>query len=429
MNTRPIGSNSTRRGSTFIVVMGMTLLGTLAAGSIITSVMSRLTQGDKQVCLEQAFYIASAGAERAATYVANGNDTTTTLNGTLGTGSYSAVITCTPGGGGEVQVDVASVGTVKGVTHTVTMQGLRRVSWARYALWYGYEVDTSNSSKLWIVPGERFDGRVYSKPQLHFHSTGLITTVPDNQVHFLDKVWSYASTIERQTTAVNPVFEQGITLSAPVETMASVDFSALLTSATSAGLVLQGKTTIEIDNTNMKISNTRQGWTNKVVAIPANGTVYVKTATSGTDATGDINVSGPNGLGSRLTLISDNDINIINHVRYKTNPQTTPTSTDALGLIAKRNVVIQPAAPNNVDVYAHIICQTGGFGVLNYNTGLDRGNLNVYGGLVNNIRKAVGTTSGTGYKKNYVFDKRFAKTPPPNYPVLTDELEWTRWNG
>jgi len=427
MKAIPIGSNSKRSGSTLIVVMGMTLLGTLAASSIISSVMARLTQGDKQVCLEQAFYIASAGAERAATYVAAGNETTTTLNGTLGTGSYATVITCTQGSG-ETQVDVASVGTVKGVTHTVTMQGLRRVSWARYALWYGYEMDTSNSTKLWIVPGERFDGRVYSKPQLHFHATGL-TTVPDNQVRFLDKVWSNAATIEKQTTAVNPVFEQGITLSAPIETMASVDFSALLTSATTAGLVLQGGTTIEIDNTNMKITNTRQGWTNKVVAIPANGTVYVKTAASGSDVTGNINVSGPNGLGSRLTLVSDNDINIVNHVRYKNNPQTDSTSTDALGLIAKHDVVIQTSAPHDVDVYAHIICQTGGFGVLNYNTGSDRGNLNVFGGLVNNIRKAVGTTSGTGYKKNYIFDRRFARTPPPNYPVLTDELEWTRWDG
>jgi len=82
-----------------------------------------------------------------------------------------------------------------------------------------------------------------------------------------------------------------------------------------------------------------------------------------------------------------------------------------------------------LNVYAHIICQNGGFGVINYDTGSARGTLNVYGGIVNQVRNAVGQTSGTGYLKNYIYDARFARNPPPNYPVLTDELEWRRWDG
>jgi hypothetical protein len=404
-----------------IVVMGMTLLGTLAAGSIISSVLSRLNQGDKQVCLEQAFYIASAGAERAATFVAAGNDTSTTLNGTLGAGSYVSAIVATPGAGGEYNIDVTSVGTVKGVSRTVTMQGLRRVSWARYALWYDSEAVT-----LWMGAGEHFGGRVYAKPQLRFNNKDLATK---GQTHFSDQTWSGKSSIVKDP-GTDPIFEKGLTLNATLETMASVDFPSLLTAATSAGLVLEGPTTMELDGTTMKITNTRKGWANKVVAIPANGTVYVKTATSGADTkTGDINVSGPLGLGSRLTLVSDHNINIVNHVRYKTNPQTDPTSTDALGLIAKHDVVVQSAAPSNLDIYAHIICQTGGFGVLNYTTGSPKGNLNVYGGIVNFIRNPVGQIGVSGYSKNYIFDVRFTTTPPPNYPTVTDELEWTGWDG
>ncbi|MEI6647118.1 MAG: hypothetical protein WCP12_13865 [bacterium] len=404
-----------------IVVMGMTLLGTLAAGSIISSVLARLNQGDKQVCLEQAFYIASAGAERAATFVAAGNETSTTLNGTLGTGSYVATIVATQGSGGEFNFDVTSVGTVKGVNHTVTLHGLRRVSWARYALWYDSEALT-----LWMGAGEKFGGRVYSKPQLRFDNTDLATK---GQVRFSDQVWSGASSITL-ATGTAPVFEKGLALSATMETMASVDFSSLLTVAKAAGLVLEGPTTMVLDGTTMKITNTRKKWSDKVVSIPANGTVYVKTATSGKGTkTGDITVSAPNGLGSRLTLVSDNDINIVDHVRYKTNPQTDPASTDALGLIAKHDVVVQPDAPDDVDIYAHIICQTGGFGVQDYSTGSYRGNLNVYGGIVNLVRNAVGQIGRSGYSKNYIFDVRFAKTPPPNYPVVTDELEWTEWDG
>ncbi len=415
MNTK---SNRTR-GTTMIVVMGMTLLGTLAAGSIIASVLTRLNLADKQVGLEQAFYVAQAGAERAATYVAAGNESSTTLNGTLGTGSYSTEVECTPGSGGEFQIDVTSVGTVKGQSRTVRMNGLRRVSWARYALWYD-----SEASKLWIVPGENFGGRVYSKPQLHFHDKDLSTK---GQVHFSDKVWSAASTIEKASNSVNPVFEQGISLGSTIETMASVDFTDLFSKATSGGLVLEGETAIVIEDTTLKITNTKKSWSNKSVAIPASGTVYVKSIASG--STGNITVSGPTGLKGRLTLVADNDIKIVNHIIYKTNPKTDPTSTDALGLIAKRNVSIQTTAPNNLNVFAHIICQNGGFGVIDYNKGSARGTLNVYGGIVNKVRNAVGQTTGTGYLKNYIYDVRFARNPPPNYPVLTDELEWRRWDG
>lgn len=413
-----------RKGTTLIVVMGMTLLGTLAAGSIIGSVLSRLNQADKQVCLEQAFYIAQAGAERAATFVAAGNETSTTLNGEIANGSYAAEIECTPGSGGEFQIDVTSVGTVKGVSRTVTMSGLRRVSWARYALWYDSEV-----TKLWMFPGEKFGGRVYSRPQLHFSNTGLTA---NNQVSFEDKVWSAATTIEKASSAVNPIFKQGLSLGASLETMASVDFADLLSKATAGGLVLEGETTIELAGSTMKVTNTRKSWANNVVAIPGNGTVYVKTSTSGTTTTrtGNLTVAGPTGLSGRLTLVAENDIKITNHVRYTSDPETNPSSSDALGLIAKRNVSVQTTAPNNLDVYAHIICQTGGFGVIDYNKGSARGTLTVYGGIVNQIRNAVNTNGGaTGYAKNYIYDIRFAKNPPPNYPVLTDELEWRRWDG
>ena len=416
-----------RNGAALIVVMGLAMLGTMAASSVIFCVGSRVRQAHKQVDLEQAFYIAEAGAERAASRVAAGDESSGTLTGNLGSGSYVTVINSVAGAG-ETQIDVTSVGTVDGVSHTVIMHGVRRVSWARYALWYD-----SEASKLWIVPGERFDGRVYSKPQFHFHNQDLATK---GQVHFYDRAWTVPATIERASSAVDPIFDMGLITSAQVESMASVDFSALLANAGAGGLVLEGTTTIVLDNQTMTITNLRKAWSNKAVAIPANGTVYVKTVTTGdtNTKTGNITVSAPNGLGSRLTLISDNDINIVGHVRYKKNPNPAvtpnyPDSTDALGLIAKRSVVVQTAAPNNCEIYAHIMCQTGGFGVYNYNSGASRGVLTVYGGIVNKVRNAVGIVNGSGYTKNYIFDKRFAKNPPPNYPVLTDELEWTVWEG
>ena len=422
MNEKP--STNNRNGTTLIVVMGMTLLGTLAAASVMFCVGWRTQLASRLVDLEQAFYLAEAGSERAAAYVASGSDTSTTLTGSLGNGGYVANVVCQPVSGGETQIEVASTGTVNNVRRGVILHGLRRVSWARYALWYDTE-----ATKLWMFPGERFDGRVYSKPQMHFHNLDLATK---GQVRFTDKAWTVPATIEKASSSVNPIFEKGLVTSAAAESMTSVDFPSLLTKANSGGLVLEGATTIVVNGATMTITNTRKSWSNKAVTIPANGTVYVKTVTSGTTSTrtGDITISAPNGLGGRLTLVSDNDIKVTGHVRYKNNPRTVPASTDALGLIAKRSVVVQTDAPNDLDLYAHIICQTGGFGVASYDSGSARGTLTLYGGLVNKIRNGVNTNGGaTGYAKNYIFDVRFAKAPPPNYPVLADELEWSAWEG
>ena len=81
-----------------------------------------------------------------------------------------------------------------------------------------------------------------------------------------------------------------------------------------------------------------------------------------------------------------------------------------------------------MDIYAHIFCRDGGFGVYGYNTDSHRGDLNVYGGIANLIRNAVGQGS-SGYWKNYIYDPRFARDPPPYYPRLTDVLTWDGWEG
>lgn len=431
-------SSDKRSGTVLMIVMGMTLLATIAVGAIVGRSLVRMRIADFQVCTEQAFYVASAGAERAASYVAAGNEYTTTLNGQLGKGSYVSYIHCKPGQGGEVDIDITSEGTVKNATRTVTMRGVRRVSWSKYALWYDQE-----AMKLWIVPGEFFDGRVYSRPEFHFHDHDL---AQKGQVRFTDSASTVASTIETSSDKVKPIFEKGLTTSAERESMASISFPDMMATADNGGLVLEGPTSIELDGSVMKVTNQSRDWHSEPVPIPDNGVLYVKTTTSSsykwvkvhhrwkkryvtTTLKGEVDVAAPKGLEGRLTIVAEDDINIVDHVRYKTNPEVNPDSTDALGLIAHDNVVVETSAPNNLDIYAHIIALNGGFGVKKYNYGNSRGSLHVYGGIVNKVRNAVGIVGGSGYAKNYIFDKRFSKFPPPHYPKLTDELEWTEWEG
>jgi hypothetical protein len=159
------------------------------------------------------------------------------------------------------------------------------------------------------------------------------------------------------------------------------------------------------------------------------GLIYVKNSTSGTTSTkpGNVSMSGSTN-GMRLTVVSEGDIKINGHLRYKDNPTNNPSAKNALGLIAKSNVVVQTIAPNNLDIYAHVIAKTGGFTVDQYDQGAGRGSLNVYGGIVNWIRKPVWGGS-SGYLKNYTYDKRFRSTPPPHYPAVPDEFKWLGWEG
>lgn len=412
---------STRAGGTLLMVMGLTTLGAMIASTVMWRTGTRVLHVRRQVSMEQAFYLAEAGAERAASRLAGGNTSSGVITGLLGAGSYEAHIHVTPKIGGAI-IDIASTGTVHGVSRSVTMHGLRQVSWARYALFYQEESNTP----LYITGGESFRGPVFSKPQLAFHSSNVQEL---GNAHFFDKAWSCADTIRREKSWVNPIFDIPVRLSAPNETMGTIDFGLLKAEATGAdGLVFEGNTTIVVSGTQMYVTNAKLDKNNTItMSFPVGGLVYIQDTKNSSD--GYLTISAPDGIAGRLTFVADRDINIADHIRYTENPETHPESTDALGLIAKRHVLVQKSASDDLEVYAHIICRDGGFGVYKHDKYGIRGTLNVYGGIVNKCRQAVGLVNGTGYKKNYTFDERFLKTPPPAYPVKTDEFEWSRWEG
>ena len=74
---------------------------------------------------------------------------------------------------------------------------------------------------------------------------------------------------------------------------------------------------------------------------------------------------------------------------------------------------------------------TGSFGVINYSTRTPAGTLTVYGGIVQEVRGAVGTANSRGgaegYAKNYSYDSRFLTKPPPDYPVISGQVNFSQW--
>ncbi len=66
-------------------------------------------------------------------------------------------------------------------------------------------------------------------------------------------------------------------------------------------------------------------------------------------------------------------------------------------------------------IYAAILSTSHSFVVDNYNQGKSLGDLNIYGAIAQKFRGIVGTTGGTGYIKNYIYDERLATDEPPYF--------------
>ncbi len=155
---------------------------------------------------------------------------------------------------------------------------------------------------------------------------------------------------------------------------------------------------------------------------PVSGTIYLEGG----------KVTGP------LTVASEASMYIENNITYTHNPVTTPTTTDALGLISQDNIWVDTGAPAALTIDAAMIAAgtssggTGSFGVINYATMNPTGTLTVYGGIVQAVRGPVGTANQwggveTGYAKSYNFDSRFLTKPPPDYPVISGQVNFSQW--
>jgi hypothetical protein len=238
--------------------------------------------------------------------------------------------------------------------------------------------------------------------------------------------------------------------------MATIDFnSAASTSLKSIasnvgtlGTVLSGSTTITFNGGaganggTFTVTNTRKGWVNHILTNSPTGDniIYVANAVSGaSDILGTVYLNGGTVKG-RVTIASEDDMTIAGNITYTTDPVANPNSKDALGLLSYNDVWVGTTAPNNVTIDAAIMAtgasaaagSPGSFGVINYNSGGTRGNLNVYGGIVQEIRGAVGQANVNGslihgFSKNYSYDPRFINTPPPYYPTVSGVLKYTSW--
>lgn len=140
---------------------------------------------------------------------------------------------------------------------------------------------------------------------------------------------------------------------------------------------------------------------------------------------GGVTVQGV--LDGRLTIITNGTIDIVDDVRYLASNEDgpLPDCDDMLGLVSGADIVITNNAANCDDcvIHAAMITLCNSFLASNWNTGDPRGNLTVWGSIVQSFRGSVGTgalvdgvpTVITGYAKDYHYDWRLQDEYPPGF--------------
>ena len=137
-----------------------------------------------------------------------------------------------------------------------------------------------------------------------------------------------------------------------------------------------------------------------------------------------------------LTIAAENDIIVRGDIcRVSCG---TPSGTGMLGLIANNFVRVFHAFPSeakdpnqafnyvcngnageerlpDINIDAAILAINHSFIVDHYDCGAQMGNLNVEGAIAQKFRGPVGTSGGTGYIKNYVYDDRLRYLEPPSF--------------
>lgn len=182
-------------------------------------------------------------------------------------------------------------------------------------------------------------------------------------------------------------------------------------------------------------SNSQTGWgtwsvNNKTLIgnypIPANGLIFVE---DNAWVEGTIN-------NSRVTIASgrfpDNPANrpqltVNNNLKY-----TNFDGTDIISLIAQGNLNVGLVSANVLRIDGALVSQNGRVGRYYYPSACGanyiRSTITLYGMIATNLRYGFSYTDGTGYQiRNINYDPNLLYSPPPSFPLTSNQYEILSW--
>ncbi|MFH1690368.1 MAG: hypothetical protein ABIE42_09055 [Candidatus Eisenbacteria bacterium] len=413
-------------GSSLVAVLAITTAVLLVGGALFALGVGESGVVDYSIDSTRAFWIAESGVERARGWLeAQASEVPPVFPADgafpgqpLGGGEYDVTITQYSGANPWVtEYQVISTGVFEGaVSHVRAV--LRNETFAQY-MYFADEM-----REIWFITGDRLDGRV--------HTNGYIRISGDPW--FGMKVSTAKDEIIMRDGS-DPTFEGGyevgveeVPLPVPSDLVTTVRAQAL-----SEG-IYEGALTGEYAKYEVKIG--KDGWLGSFsyrayrrpspyapyswsdwtdVYIPdINGVVWFEEP---------VHVSGV--LDGQLTIGSAVDIYIDDNIIYNdSTPEHGPDlgGDDVLGLVSAGNVVVArtTANQNDVVIHAHMLALDTSFTAEDYDEGLPRGTLTLYGGFAQQTQGAVGMFGSSGiihgYQKDYHYDMNLLGHSPPGYP-------------
>tara|TARA_R110002049_G_scaffold127876_3_gene285022 strand:- start:486 stop:1802 length:1317 start_codon:yes stop_codon:yes gene_type:complete len=129
-------------------------------------------------------------------------------------------------------------------------------------------------------------------------------------------------------------------------------------------------------------------------------------------------------VSGQITIHSEEDIELYNDIVYNVDPRVDDTSTDLLGVVSEKDIIIDQNAhartgSKDLKLHGSFMALGDSFRVENYVAGSHRGNIDLLGGIIQQTRGPVGTFGRygiTGYTKKYDYDVRLGNSIPPYFP-------------
>ncbi len=413
------------RGSALVGVMAITTAVLLVGVAIFTLGNAERDIVEYAVDDARAFYVAEGGLERARAWLGDLMESDPSANPVgvtfedqaLGGGSYTVAI-----------IDDVSSGSWLGAYEVVCTADVDDASRRIRAImvpetFAKYQWFAEGGGWRWFCTGERFEGRVHVKDNL------LI----DGDPWFGGRVTAGGGLTMEEGS--NPTFMQGYELNVGEISLPGVaDIDAGVKAAALNGGLYVGTLPKLKDFYHVALGSPSAGELTYEGRRPQ-GPGYLSI-----DGPHVVDISSLNGaawfgdpvaiegiLDGRITIYADGDIEIRDDVLYDASTPGAgpdPECDDVLGLIAGGDVEISYTLPNQNDCEIHgvMIALDTNVQAEKYTKYDPRGSLIIYGGVIaeENILSGVYDNGFCvhGYVRDYRFDPRLSRMPPPFFPVI-----------
>lgn len=317
-------------------------------------------------------------------------------------------------------ITIVSEGTVYGLnneptTASVVVQ-IQPSSFSKFAYFSdseGSNIWWTNNDEIWGPMHTNDFIRCYRHPQFH----NKVTT---------RRGVKYYSSYSNDYPIIEGDYQKGVIIDIPSDGVSKVK-----TEASTNGYVFTGYSDVYMlfdgDSIKYKFAEADDYTAKLGSELAPNGVIYIDNGSLKVEGV----VKGRYTVGVGGASSDDGNVHLTGNLTYATDPQVNSASTDMLGIVALRDVMISNNVKNNAgdfNLHASVYCQQGSFGASDHDSRPKAGNINLLGGIIQKTRGAVGTFGGggTGYGKRYRYDNRLLYVAPPAFPG-TGKFEILSW--